>query len=65
MTTELTDWERQILRLCNEGLTNKEIAVHTGSSETAIRSRLRDAQCKLGAFNKKEAVLFAREKQVI
>lgn len=58
----LTDRERQVLRLGEEGLTSAEIAEHLGLSEGTVRNYLSEAISKLGAGNRVEAARLARQK---
>lgn len=58
----LTDRERQVLRLGEEGLTGPEIAQRLGLSEGTVRNYLSEAISKLGAGNRVEAARLARQK---
>jgi two-component system response regulator DesR len=58
----LTDRERQVLRLGEEGLSGPEIASRLGLSEGTVRNYLSDAISKLGAGNRVEAARLARQK---
>jgi len=57
----LNDRERQILRLAENGCTNKEIAGELRLSPGTVRNYLADATRKLGANNRVEAFRVARE----
>jgi two-component system response regulator DesR len=64
-TTEvdpLTDRERQVLRLSDEGLTGEAIARQLRLSEGTVRNYLSEAIGKLGARNRVEAARLARQK---
>ena len=58
----LTDRERQVLRLADEGLTGEGIARALKLSEGTIRNYLSEAIGKLGAANRVEAARLARQK---
>jgi two-component system response regulator DesR len=58
----LTDRERQVLRLADEGLTGGEIARALRLSEGTVRNYLSEAIAKLGARNRVEAARIARMK---
>lgn len=58
----LTDRERQVLRLADEGLTGEAIARRLSLSEGTVRNYLSEAIGKLGAQNRVEAARFARQK---
>jgi two-component system response regulator DesR len=57
----LTARERDILRLVEEGRTNKEIARTLALSPGTVRNYLAEAASKLGAANRIEAFQIARE----
>ncbi|MEL7311352.1 MAG: response regulator transcription factor [Pseudomonadota bacterium] len=57
----LSDRERQVLRLAEAGLTNKQIAVELSLSVGTVRNYLTDAMQKLNAANRIEAFRSARE----
>lgn len=59
--TQLTAREREILRLVEEGRTNKEIARALDLSPGTVRNYLAEAAAKLGAANRIEAFQIARE----
>lgn len=56
----LTDRERMVLRLADEGRSNKEIAQRLGLSPGTVRNYLADASAKLGASGRIEAARIAR-----
>lgn len=58
----LTDRERQVLRLADEGLGGAEIAQRLTLSEGTVRNYLSEAIGKLGARNRVEAARVARQK---
>jgi two-component system, NarL family, response regulator DesR len=58
----LTDRERQVLRLADEGRSGPQIAAELRLSEGTVRNYLSDAISKLGARNRVEAARLAREK---
>ena len=58
----LTERERQVLRLADEGLTGESIARRLKLSEGTVRNYLSEAIGKLGARNRVEASRLARQK---
>jgi two-component system, NarL family, response regulator DesR len=58
----LSDRERQVLRLGEEGLAGAEIALRLGLSEGTVRNYLSEAISKLGVGNRVEAARLARQK---
>jgi len=58
----LTERERQVLRLADEGTSGAEIAAKLGLSEGTVRNYLSEAISKLGAANRTEAARVARQK---
>jgi two-component system response regulator DesR len=58
----LTDRERQVLRYAGEGAANADIAARLSLSEGTVRNYLSEAISKLGAANRTEAALIARQK---
>jgi len=58
----LTDRERQVLRLADEGLAGEFIARELKLSEGTVRNYLSEAIGKLGASNRVEAARIARQK---
>lgn len=57
----LTPRERDVLRLAEQGLPNKDIGHRLGLSPGTVRNYLAEAAAKLGAANRIEAGRFARE----
>ena len=57
----LSDRERQILRLAEAGMTNKQIATELDLSVGTVRNYLAEAMSKLQAGNRIEAFRMARE----
>ena len=58
----LTDRERQVLRLADEGLSGDAIARRLRLSDGTVRNYLSEAIGKLGAKNRTEAARLARQK---
>ena len=58
----LTDRERQVLRLADEGRSGEEIARQLRLSEGTVRNYLSEAIGKLGTRNRAEAARLARQK---
>jgi two-component system response regulator DesR len=58
----LTDRERQVLRLADEGLSGLEIARQLKLSEGTVRNYLSESIGKVGAHNRVEAARIARQK---
>jgi two-component system response regulator DesR len=58
----LTDRERQVLRMADEGRSGPQIAAELRLSEGTVRNYLSDAISKLGARNRVEAARLARAK---
>ncbi len=58
----LSERERAVLRLAEEGLPNKEIARRLSLAPGTIRNYLADAAAKLGASNRIEAGRLARSR---
>jgi two-component system response regulator DesR len=58
----LTDRERQVLRLADQGLSGEAIARELKLSEGTVRNYLSEAIGKLGAANRVEAARVARQK---
>ena len=58
----LTDRERKVLRLADEGLSGSEIATRLRLSEGTVRNYLSESIGKLGARNRVEAARLARQK---
>lgn len=58
----LSERERQVLRLADEGLSGSEIARRLELSEGTVRNYLSETIGKLGARNRNEAARLARQK---
>jgi two-component system response regulator DesR len=58
----LTDRERQVLRLAEEGASSPDIALRLALSEGTVRNYLSTAISKLGVSNRIEAARLARQK---
>jgi two-component system response regulator DesR len=58
----LTERERQVLRLADEGLSGESIAKQLKLSDGTVRNYLSEAIGKLGARNRTEAARLARQK---
>ena len=58
----LTDRERQVLRLADQGLSGEAISRELKLSEGTVRNYLSEAIGKLGAANRTEAARLARQK---
>ena len=58
----LTERERQVLRLCAEGLSNVRIAEELGLHEGTVRNYVSEAISKLDATNRVDAARIARDK---
>jgi two-component system response regulator DesR len=58
----LTDRERQVLRLADEGLTSADIGMRLHLSEGTVRNYLSEAISKVGAANRVQAARLARER---
>lgn len=58
----LTDRERQVLRLADEGVSGADISGRLNLSEGTVRNYLSEAISKLGAANRTEAARIARQK---
>lgn len=59
---DLTERDRQVLRLLLAGHSNKEIAAHLGVSEGAIKATLQQLFAKTGGRTRSHLVRFALEK---
>lgn len=64
-TVELTDREREVLRLAERGLPNREIASSLRLAEGTVRNYLSDASNKLAARNRGEAAATARRRGLL
>jgi DNA-binding CsgD family transcriptional regulator len=59
MECPLTDREREVLKLLNEGLVYKQIALRLGVSISTVRTHLHGIYPKLGVYDRAQAVLEA------
>ncbi len=64
-TVELSDRERDVLRLAEDGLPNVEIASSLNLAEGTVRNYLSDAINKLTARNRAEAAAMARRRGLL
>jgi len=62
---QLTEREREVLRLMAEGLSNKEIGARLGFSKRTAAFHVGNILQKLGAASRTEAVVRARERGII
>lgn len=62
---DLSDEDREILKLAAQGLTNREIGRELGRSEIAIKKRLQVIFAKLGAIDRAHAVAEAIRRGLI
>src|SRR5260370_34209581 len=62
---ELTEREREVLRLLAQGMPNKEIASHLVISERTAKFHVSSIMSKLGATNRTEAVTLAVQRGLI
>ena len=61
LVESLSSREREVLRCLADGLSNKEIAQRLGVSEGTIKNHLSQIFGKLGAADRTQAALYARE----
>jgi DNA-binding NarL/FixJ family response regulator len=61
----LTPREREVLKLMAEGCSSREIADRLGISYATVRSHIRSFDTKLGVHSKIEAVVAARDMNII
>jgi two-component system, NarL family, nitrate/nitrite response regulator NarL len=59
---DVTERQRRVLRCILDGLTNKEIAVHLDSSETAIKASIQELFNKAGVRTRSQLVRVAIER---
>ena len=62
---DLTERERDVLRLAEQGRPNREIAASLHLAEGTVRNYLSEAMQKLGARNRAEAAATARERGLL
>jgi DNA-binding NarL/FixJ family response regulator len=62
---ELTERERQVLKLVAQGLRNKEIATELAISEATARTHVENIVAKLGVSSRTEAVVLAAQRGFI
>jgi len=62
---QLTEREREVLRLMAEGLSNKEIALRSEMKERTVEFHVSNILRKLGATSRVEAVVRAKERGII
>ncbi len=58
---ELTDRERDVLRLVMQGLANKQIAARLGIAERTVKAHLSNVFAALGVNDRTSAAMWARE----
>ncbi len=61
----LSDREMEVLLLLSEGRSNKDIAANLGLAEATIKMHVKSVSSKLGAGNRTQAVILAKEKGYI
>jgi len=62
---DLTEREREVLKLLVEGLSNTQIAVNLGVSSSTIKSHVSNILSKLGVASRTEAVTIALRTRII
>ncbi len=63
--TDLTPREREVLEYVAAGLTDDEVASQLGISQRTARNHLTNAYSKIGAHNRAEAIVWARERGLV
>lgn len=63
--TDLTPREREVLELVAAGLSDDEVASSLGISQRTARNHLTNAYSKIGAHNRAEAIVWARERGLV
>ena len=63
--TDLTPREREVLELVAAGLADEEVATSLGISQRTARNHLTNAYSKIGAHNRAEAIVWARERGLV
>ncbi len=61
-TGGLTGREREVIGLIAEGLSNRDIAAHLVISEHTAANHVRNILTKIGAMNRTQAAMYARER---
>ena len=64
-STNLSDREREVLRLVADGLPTKQIAVHLSISERTVKFHVNSIFHKLGAENRAQAVALAAQRGLL
>ena len=59
-TSELTDRERDVLRLVSQGLANKQIAARLGIGVSTVKTHLSSVFQQIGVADRTSAALWAR-----
>jgi NarL family two-component system response regulator LiaR len=62
---ELTEREREVLRLLTQGLSNKKIAARIEISEFTVRNHVSQIIAKLGVANRSEAAVLAVQRGLV
>ena len=62
---QLTERETDVLRLLARGQSNQEIATNLNISNTTVRSHVSTILMKLSVSNRTQALLVARERQLV
>ena len=61
----LTDRELEVLKLVARGLSNKDVAIHLGISETTVKTHLRSVFAKLRVLSRTEAIAAASRRGLV
>ena len=64
-TSELTEREREILRLIASGASNKDIALQLFISPNTVKVHLRNIFAKIGAASRTEAAVYAIHERIV
>lgn len=62
---DLTPREREVLEYVAAGLSDEEVAARLGISQRTARNHLTNAYAKIGAHNRAEAIVWARERGLV
>ncbi len=62
---DLTPREREVLEYVAAGLSDDEVAARLGISQRTARNHLTNAYAKIGAHNRAEAIVWARERGIV